>query len=368
MRAGGVILSLIIVGACLGGIRVFGTLKDGGVFATIETDHDLSCTQVLGVPGPEDLVIDRASGVIFVSSHDRRAEGVFAGAENDVRGGIYAYDLARPSEGFVELTALEEGAAGPSDFRPHGLSLYTAPDGNKTLMVINHPFGAESTVEIYDVIDPAGEAVPGDFPRLAHRVTVTGSSLISPNDLVAVDAVRFYATNDHGLRHPTARMLEDYLRLNMGSVVYFDGETFSTVLDGLTYANGIEVGAAGDKIFVAETTDNRLSALSVAPETGHLVLEREWDLEFGVDNIDRAADGSLWVGGHPKILDFAAHAEDPRVMSPGQVVRIDPGSSGDPATLFQTDGDILSGLSVAAEYDGKIVMGQVFGDGLLVCE
>ena len=94
MRAGGVILSLIIVGACLGGIRVFGTLKDGGVFATIETDHDLSCTQVLGVPGPEDLVIDRASGVIFVSSHDRRAEGVFAGAENDVRGGIYAYDLA----------------------------------------------------------------------------------------------------------------------------------------------------------------------------------------------------------------------------------------------------------------------------------
>lgn len=368
MRAGGIVLSLIIVGACLGGIRVFGTLQAGGAFATVKTDHDLSCTQVLGIPGPEDLVIDRASGVIFVSSHDRRAEGSFAGAENDVRGGLYAYDLARPSEGFVELTALEEGEAGPSDFRPHGLSLYTAPDGKKTLMVINHPYGAESTVEIYDVIDAQGEGVSGTDTRLAYRVTVTSPSLISPNDLVAVDAERFYATNDHGSQHPKVRMLEDYLRLNLASVVYFDGEMFTTVLDGLTYANGIEVNAAGDQIFVAETTDNRVSALSIVPDTGHLTPIREWDLEFGVDNIDRAEDGSLWVGGHPKLLDFAAHAGDPRIMSSGRVVRLDPTSDGKPVRLFQTDGDIMSGLSVAAEYEGKIVMGQVFGDGLLICE
>lgn len=372
MRAGGVVLSLVIVGACLAGIRVFGTLQAGGAFVTIETDHDLSCTQVLGIPGPEDLVIDRASGVVFVSSHDRRAEGSFAGAENDVRGGLYAYDLARPSEGFVELTALEEGEAGPSDFRPHGLSLYTAPDGRKTLMVINHPYGSESTVEIYDVIDSVGvdggEGASDEFPRLAYRVTVTSPSLISPNDLVAVDEERFYATNDHGSQHPKVRMLEDYLRLNLASVVYFDGEMFTTVLDGLTYANGIEVNAAGDEIFVAETTDNRVSSWSIKPETGHLTSVKEWDLEFGVDNIDRAKDGSLWIGGHPKILDFAAHAGDPRIMSPGRVVRLDPGSDGKPVRLFQTDGDIMSGLSVAAEYEGRIVMGQVFDDGLLICE
>ncbi len=368
MRAGGVILSLVIVGLCLGGIRVFGTLKAGGAFIDIETDYDLSCTQVMGVQGTEDLVIDRSTGVVFVSSHDRRADLASGGEENDIRGGIFAYDLARPSFGFVELTAIGEGGEGPADFRPHGLSLYTAPDGARTLMVINHPQGEESTVEIYDVIDGAGEGGEDGLPRLAYRVTVTSPSLISPNDLVALDAVRFYATNDHGSRHPKARMLEDYLRLNIASVVYFDGEFLTTALGGLTFANGIEINASGNEIYVAETTDNRIGAYAIDPDTGDLERTKEWNLGYGVDNIDRAADGSIWIGGHPKMLDFIAHAGDPRVMSPGKVMRIVPGSDEAPQTIFLTDGDILSGLSVAAQYDGKVVMGQVFDDGLLVCE
>lgn len=365
MRTGGVIASLLIVAACLGGIRVLGTLKAGGVFDEVETDYDQTCTKIPGVPGPEDLVIDRSSGIVFVSSHDRRGELEFSGAANTVRGGIFSFDPARPSRGFVELTALQEGRDGPADFRPHGLSLYTAPHGAKTLMVINHPQGEQSTVEIYDVVEPG---VPGDMPTLAYRMTVTSPSLISPNDLVALDAVRFYATNDHGIKHPKLRMLEDYLRLNVASVVYFDGEVFSHALGGLTFANGIEMNAAGDTVYVAETTDNRIGAYSIDKATGDLVPTDEWNLGFGVDNIDRAADGSLWVGGHPKMLDFVAHAADPKEISPGKVMRILPGSKDAPSTIFQTDGTILSGLSVAAEHDGRIVMGQVFDDGLLVCE
>lgn len=365
MRTSGIIASLLIVGICLGGIRVLGTLKAGGVFDDVATDYDQTCTKVPGIPGPEDVVIDRSSGVAFVSSHDRRAELAFAGADNDVRGGIFAFNPEQPDLGYLELTALEEGGTGPVDFRPHGLSLYTAPHGAKTLMVINHPQGEQSTIEIYDVIEPASV---DDLPSLAYRMTVTSPSLISPNDLVALDAVRFYATNDHGWKHPRLRMLEDYLRLNVGSVVYFDGEVFSRALGGLTYANGIEVSAAGDMIYVAETTDNRVGAYAIDAATGDLLPTDEWDLGFGVDNIDRAADGSLWVGGHPKMLDFVAHAADPKEISPGRVTRIVPGSDEIPSTIFQTDGAIMSGLSVAAEHNGRIVMGQVFDDGLLVCE
>lgn len=366
MRAGGVILSLLIVGGCLGGIRVFGTLKAGGAFATVQTNYDLSCTQVLGVPGTEDLVIDRSTGVVFVSSHDRRAELAFGGEKNDLRGGIYAYDPGRPSLGFAELTAVNKDGAGPQGFRPHGLSLYTAADGTRTLMVVNHPDGVENTVEIYDVID--ADDKENGLPRLAYRITVTSPLLVNPNDLVALDAVRFYATNDHGSKHPTARMLEDYLRLNLASVVYFDGEVFHTALGGLTFANGIEINGSGDEIYVAETTDGRVGSYTIDPESGDLEFKRKWDLKYGVDNIDVAADGSLWIGGHPKLLDFVAHSQDPRVLSAGKVVRIDPASKEEPKRIFQTDGDIISGLSVAAEYAGKIVMGQVFGDGLLVCE
>jgi len=171
-----------LVGGCLGGIRVFGTLKAGGAFTTIETNNDLSCTQELGVPGTEDLVIDRSTGVVFVSSHDRRAELAFMGEKNDLRGGIYAYDPGRPSLGFAELTAVKEDGAGPQGFRPHGLSLYTAPDGARTLMVVNHPDGVKNTVEIYDVID--AEDKENALPRLAYQTTVTSPLSVNPNDRV----------------------------------------------------------------------------------------------------------------------------------------------------------------------------------------
>lgn len=364
MRTRGVIASVLVVGVAFGGGRIFGTLQAGGAFREARTNYDMTCSNVAGVPGPEDLVVDRSSGIVFISSHDRRVDLAAGDEDNTVRGAIFAFDPARPSFGFVELTGVVDYGPGPADFRPHGLSLYTGPDGMRTLMVINHPHGEESTVEIYDVVDPQD---PGSLPSLRYRVTVSSPSLISPNDLVAIDSVRFYATNDHGFANPRLRVFEDYLRLNVGSVVYFDGEMFSEVLGGLTFANGIEVSADGKTLYVAETTDTRIGAYGVEPESGGLSLQREWDLDFGVDNIDRAADGSLWIGGHPKMLDFIAHASDPQMPSPGKVVRIDPASEAAPEVVFEEKGLLISGLSVAVEHEGNVFMGKVFDDGLLIC-
>jgi arylesterase/paraoxonase len=360
-----VIASGLIVGMALGGFRVFGTLQAGGVFREAGTNYDMTCSSVPGVPGPEDLVVDRSSGIVFVSSHDRRADLAAGDEDNTVRGAIFAFDPARPALGFVELTGVVDYGPGPADFRPHGLSLYTGPDGARTLMVINHPHGEESTVEIYDVVDPLD---PVALPSLRYRVTVSSPSLVTPNDLVAIDSVRFYVTNDHGFTNPVLRVFEDYLRLNVGSVVYFDGEMFSRALGGLTFANGIEVSADGKTLYVAETTDTRIGAYGIEPDSGSLSLLRTWDLGFGVDNIDRDADGSLWIGGHPKMLDFIAHAADPDVPSAGKVVRIDPESEAAPVVVFEEKGALISGLSVAAWHDGKVFMGKVFDDGLLICE
>ncbi|MDZ7827816.1 MAG: hypothetical protein U5R48_19385 [Gammaproteobacteria bacterium] len=46
------------------------------------------------------------------------------------------------------------------------------------------------------------------------------------------------------------------------------------------------------------------------------------DLDTGVDNIDVAADGSVWVAGHPHLDDFLAHARDPSARSATEVYRI----------------------------------------------
>jgi arylesterase/paraoxonase len=365
MRRGGIFLSLCIVGLVVLGWRLYGTLVMGGSFLEIQSDVSASCTTVRGVWGAEDIAIDRETGWVFVSSHERRAEMSLGNETGYTRGNIYAYAPDRPAFGYIDLTPPGDDASAPADFRPHGLSLHVGTEGTRTLMVVNHLESGENTIEIFSISGLAGGRE--SLPALTHDKSVGGGALISPNDVVALDAERFYATNDHGSRIGLLATAEDYLRLNIANVVYFDGAAFSTALEGLTYANGINVNAAGDEIYVSETTDHRVAAYSIEGPGGALLLKKQWVLDFGVDNIDVADDGALWIGGHPKMLDFVAHARNGRVLSPGQVSWIDP--QNDKVTNYlKTDGNEISGLSVAATSGGKVIMGQVFDDGLLICE
>ena len=91
----------------------------------------------------------------------------------------------------------------------------------------------------------------------------------------------------------------------------------------------------------------------------------------GVDNIDVAADGSLWIAGHPKVIDlirhFASRGEKP---APSQVyiLPMDNGLLGEPVDIFTSLGEDLSASSVAAEHNGKIYMGGITPRKMLVCE
>lgn len=370
MRRGGLLLSFSLLVFAVLGWRLYGTLDNGGAFQTVESTNTSNCTSVRGILGPEDLEIDRERGLVYVSSHDRRTDLALEDAETSVRGSIFVYDLNAPSRGFVDLTPLSGGDGTPINFKPHGLSFHKGSDGAKTLMVVSHPIVGGDTIEIFDIREVSSRNDAGDETievYLHHRKSVADPTLISPNDVVAVDANRFYATNDHGSRNALINMAEDYLRLNLGSVAYYDGSDLSLVLKGQTYANGINVNDSGDEIYVTETTDRRVSVYDRDLESGALTRMNEWYLDFGVDNVDVAADGALWIGGHPSMFNFIGHAEDPRVLSPGNVTRIQIGSDA-VLTYMTTDGREISGLSVAAEHDGKVVIGQVFDDGLLICE
>jgi arylesterase/paraoxonase len=333
-----------------------------GEFRSLANQPYGQCRPIPGMPGSEDITIHPDGRFAFISSDDRRA--VING--NPTPGAIFRYDLDAASTTPVNLTPDAD-----LRFRPHGISLYVGTDGRETLFVVNHPgeslFGAPETdnsgplhtVEVFDV--------QGD--TLIHRQTHADAALISPNDVVAVDHERFYVTNDHGTGPGALRQLEDYLRLPWANVLYFNGDTFAEVAGGLSYANGINVSANGRELYVAEVSRNRIQVFQRNPTSGSLSLQQTLDVGFGADNIEIDPDtGDLWVGGHPRLLTFVRHAADANVNSPSQVVRVRPGNFGyQVSTEFMDTGELISGASVGAWRDGRLLIGSVFEDHILDC-
>jgi len=110
------------------------------------------------------------------------------------------------------------------------------------IMAINHTSAGHS-IEVFEL---SGK-------ELTYKRTLTDPAIVSPNDLVLLDEVRFYFTNDHGFTKGIGRLLEDYAGLAMSNVVYFDGTEYREVADGIAYANGINYDKKRNLIFVAST-------------------------------------------------------------------------------------------------------------------
>ncbi len=341
----------IIIGAVI--LLVAGmiikTLHDAGQFRTITSHCDCSCEKIPGLPGPEDITIDAAGGIAFISSDDRRA----ALAGSPVQGAIYGLDLKAETGKAVILTTEFKQA-----FHPHGISLYKGAAGETLLFVINHrPDG--NFVEIFEYRNR----------KLSHRESISHPLMFSPNDLVAVGPRSFYASNDHGNRSKWGRMLEEYLQLARSYVVYYDGSSMRIAAEGFKYANGINVDRDGKRLYLASTIGRSLHVYSRDIPTGKLTKESDIGLNTGADNIELDEGGNLYITCHPKILAFSAHAKDRAKLSPSQVLKIS-FSAADQYTIkeiYLNDGTEISGSSVAAPFSGGFLVGQVFEDHILLC-
>lgn len=341
--------ALIIIGAVAAVIllMILKTLWDAGECKTLEPRSRCTCARVPGVPGPEDIVIDGVTGVAYVSSYDRRAH--FRGTPK--QGAIFSVGpgaASRPRN----LTA---GLA--MQFRPHGMSLYRAPDGRTLLFVINHPEEGHA-VEIFQV----GEN------SLRHLETVRDDLMISPNDIAAAGPRQFYFTNDHGSRSQPGRTLEDYLRLPRSNIVYFDGTGARVVAGGLRMANGIWVDAGGKLLYASTTTGKEFIVYRRSPG-GDLAETARLDLGTAGDNIDVDSSGRILVACHPKLLTFVKHAKDPGKKSPSQVLEIvrNEGGAYSFREYYLDGGDEISAASVAAGYGNRLFIGAVFEDFILDC-
>lgn len=303
------------------------------------------CESLEVAPGTEDVTIHPQSGLVFVSAADRRSE-------NPETGGIWTFDIADPFQ-----TLRYASVDGPDDFQPHGISLWIGENGRERLFVINHPLAGGHTIEVFE-IDEDG--------RLFHGETIAYPELSSPNDLVAVGERQFYASNDRGFVGGIMEPLEAYFGLPASSVSYFDGESGHIVARGLIYANGVNVSADGQTLYVAEFLGRRINVYERDTQTGALTHRRAIPVRTGADNIETDESGELWIGAHPRVFDFLAHAEDDTALAPSHVIRVDP-ETGDVVTVLYTHGEELSGSSVGAPFGYQFVVGAVFDSNVLIC-
>lgn len=321
-----------------------------GQFKTIEAHFDGQCRQITTVAGPEDITIHPKTGVAYISSTDRRA----VGRGRPGGGAIYAYDPAKADPAPVNLTPEAD-----KNFQPHGISLFAGPQGRDTLLAVNHQ-GGQHQIEIYDLKDG----------QLSHRKTISDPKLVSPNDIVAVGPETFYVTNDHRYAKGIKKTVEEYLRLKLSNVLFYNGTEFVEAASGIAHTNGINVSADGRTIYVSATIERALHIYKRDPATNELALESKLDLDTGVDNIEVDQKGDLWIGAHPKLLDFVKHARHPAAMSPSQVLHLslDPTGTFQVKEVYLNDGRELSGSSVAAVSGSRLLIGGVFDLLFLDCQ
>ncbi len=330
-----------------------------GEFKTVDVVEQDECYRINGVPGSEDIDLDRLSGVALFSSDDRAA--VQAGRQRT--GGIYAWNFDVNAQGEPRLLTAED-----PELRPHGISLVEDPRGGGALFVVDHRAnadGGESSVE------NSIRRYTWNGAELAFAEAYADDTfLISPNDVAGVSDGTFYVTNDHGSRGGLERMMEDYFRVGAGSVVYFDGESFRTVVDAVKYANGIAVDEEQQLVYVASTTTGKILVYDRDESTGDLSLREEIETGTGVDNIDLDRHGNLWVAAHPKLLTFVKHAGDVSKRSPSEVLWIAKDGFTDPRVrpMWRNLGEELSGSSVAVPVGARFLVGSVFEPFVLVCK
>lgn len=346
-RIFGLVFFVVLIAA---GAWVYFFLQDAGAFRTVAAKSPGKCTAVTGgeIVGVEDITIDPLTKIAFLAGYDRRADTPGGTA----RGAIWTYDLTERTDP-VDATA----AALPAGFSPHGISLWRGADGRKVLFVINHADG-KHTIEIFDVNGAA----------LTHRRTVEGPELVSPNDVVGVGPDSFYVSNDHANTSGWRRTAEDYLRLKETKVYFYNGSAFTQALDKIGGANGINVSADGASLYLSAGSEGKVYVFNRDVTTNALTQRAAVIVPGYADNIEVLANGDLLLGLHSKILKLLAHFGDSTKHAPSHVMLLKRNGDGFTAeTIYYDEGAEISGASVGAGVDKRLLIGAIFEPKILDC-
>ena len=307
-----------------------------------------NCYRIVGAPGPEDFALDSETGILYVSSHNRRNL-------EDI-GFIYTVNLNDKTPSLKKLE-LEY----PKNFHPHGLHFTKTSDGKK-LYVISHTKRKEDphTLEIFHIRK--------EIVQLEK--TIYDPSFSHPNDLYVFEDGRILVSNDMVASSKFTEFLLLFFRIKTGNLAYFDKNNWLVLQPRLVFSNGIHVKKEDGKemIYLADTVDESILKLELNTKNAmpSVSLVKKIPLDTGPDNFTEDENGTLIFASHKSGIRFLRHASDSKNLSPSQVFILK--NNGTTKEVYANLGEEISGSSTALIYKNKLYISQVFEPFLLSCD
>ena len=318
-------------------------------FSHVDPKGPRNCEKISGTPGPEDLAIDRESGILYISSHERR--------EKNKTGFLYTLDIKKDSK-----IPLKIETNYPDKFAPHGIFLANV-SGVKKLYVISHPKligGSEHTIEIFKI----------EKDKLIFEATLKNELLLSPNDLFVTQDGKIFVSNDVPAGMGLGQIFHVLLRLNSSPISYYNGKDWSLLNEKTAFGNGILIKKENGKDYLYRSSHVYESVLKYElsyPNTGAPELKpvKKIELGSGPDNLEEEEIGSILVATHKSNMRFMGHAGNKEKTSPTQIFRIF--ADGTTKEIYANDGEEISAASTGLSYKNKLFISQVFDPFILSC-
>ncbi len=309
------------------------------------------------VVGAEDVEVDYRENLLYISAYDRiLTEQALSTGDVPPTGAVYVVNFGDLQGPVLQVRPMLSVAQKFSEVRPHGIGLIR--HRAKRLMIVNREYQTpDHGLEAWFVV-----AEDVDDPVAEHPDTITDSfrtRLPARTNDIAYHVYDAYFTVD---QEKTGWFAQATGAVN-GSLWKLDSLEPKMLLDGFAFANGLVTGA-DDSLIVAETRASELAVVDLEKNA----VTRRIKLPGGPDNLTRAPDGSILAALHPSLFKLGLHRKFGAKHAPSRAVRVDP-ETGAWALLFDDPtGKVFTGATVAAEIDGKLVLGSATDRGLLVCE
>jgi hypothetical protein len=249
-------------------------------------------------------------------------------------GGLYVAHIGARRTAKMPLlaaAATPPGCPGPPDLprlSTDGLTLRPGAGGRHMLYVANH--GDRLAIEMFLI------AARGAVPRPIWAGCAPMPARTLPNAVVALSGGRLIVTSFHD---PDDKQAWERMARQepTGSVwEWRPGAGFHRLKIGpISGANGVEVSRDERTLYVSAWSASKIIAIDLKT-----MKRREIALDFLPDNIKRAPDGSLLVGGQKTTVASIAACNGPQCPQDWVVARVDPGS-GKVTTLVARHGDAL---------------------------
>lgn len=317
-------------------------------YANVKPNPIEGCKRIMGMPGPEDIAIDRDTGILYVSSHERRGELV--------DGKLFQLNLNSTNEPVASLVNTNY----PPKFHPHGMSLVKI-NGKSLLYVISHSNLEDPThtIEVFKI----------EKEKLIHIETIQNETLISPNDLQVIPDGRIFVSNDRGTGGMFRATVEAVFGIKRSQISYFDGKKWKLFENPVTFGNGILYRKIGEKeyLYRAATTPEKIYKYELIQNGSEVTLKevKVFELKEGPDNLEEDEEGNIYFAAHKSMFRFLNHKDDPNYPSPSQVLVMDKNEN--IKEIYANDGTEIPASSTGLRYKNKLYISQVFNPFILSC-